>query len=208
MPFGKMSQHTTCFRGMPDTFARLVATPRVFGAATGRCLLIMLSVLLGACAGTPPLGLEAPEPDGPSQREAQQDPARVRGQRVRWGGEILSVTNNAQDTEIEIYGRPLSSDAEPMPNGGEGVRFIAVIKQFLDPAQYGAGKRLTVSGTLAGKLQRPVGEYLYAYPVVEAQSHYLWPVYQPPVAPASWRYPYYDPWWPWGPYRYWPHYWW
>jgi outer membrane lipoprotein len=117
------------------------------------------------------------------------------------------VRNNKNDTEVEIYGRPLLDNAEPKPTGGEGVRFIADIDGFLDPAQYSPGKRLTVSGALTQTRKRPVGEFQYTYPVVDVQAYHLWPVYQAPTEPLGWRYPYYDPWWPWGPYRHWPYYW-
>lgn len=167
----------------------------------------MLALLLGACASAPPVGLEDQLADGPTPRAAQQNPGLVLGQRVRWGGEILSLRNNKTDTEVEIYGRPLLDNAEPKPTGGEGVRFIADIDGFLDPVQYSPGKRLTVSGALQQARQALVGEFSYSYPVVEVQAYHLWPVYQAPAEPLGWRYPYYDPWWPWGPYRHWPYYW-
>lgn len=125
---------------------------------------------------------------------------------MRWGGEILAVTNRTRDTEFEILGRPLYDNAEPKPEGGDAVRFIAVIGRFLDPADYRPGKRLTVVGRLRGNDQRKVGEYPYPYPVVEVEHYNLWPAYQAPVELPAWRYPYYDPWWPWGPYRHWPYY--
>ncbi len=167
--------------------------------------------LLGGCALNPPAGLEDTLPQAPSKRTVQAAPERYLGEPVRWGGEILGVENQAAATEIVVYGRPLFNNAEPRPEGGEGVRFIARFHRFLDPAEYSAGKRLTVRGRLAPALTRKVGDYAYRYPVVKVEAHHLWPVYEPPPEPAWLRDPYYDPWWPWGPwgpwgpYGYWPH---
>ncbi len=177
----------------------------------GRFLVLSgVGLLLTACAGNPPRGLEPLAADAPTAAQVQTDPAGLRGREVRWGGEILSIENLSRDTEIEIYSRPLFDNAEPKPDGGEGVRFFAVVRGFLDPAHYSPGKRLTVRGRVIDKVRRPVGEYNYVYPVVEASQHHLWPAYVPPQEPAWFRDPYYDPWWPWGPwgpYRPWPYRW-
>lgn len=172
---------------------------------------VLSGSLLGGCALNPPAGLEDTLPQAPSRRAVQAAPERYLGEEVRWGGEILAVENRADVTEVAVYGRPLFNNAEPRPDGGEGVRFIARFGRFLDPAEYGAGKRLTVRGRLAPAVTRKVGEYPYRYPVVKVEAHHLWPVYRPPPEPAWFRDPYYDPWWPWGPwgpwgpYGYWPY---
>lgn len=162
-------------------------------------VLALICLLLAGCAINPPRGLEAVAPGAPEPAEVRADPARHEGQTVRWGGEILGVTNLAGATEVEIFSRPLFNNAEPRPGGGDGTRFIARVPGFLDPAQYRVDKRMTVVGEVVEPVTRPVGEYQYLYPVVEAQVHHLWPVYQPPPEPAWLRDPFYDPWWPWGP---------
>jgi len=170
--------------------------------------IVAAALLLAACATQPPAGLDVETPEAPGQREAQSSPALHRGKQVRWGGDILDVVNKAQSTEVEVFGRPLFDNAEPRPDGGEGVRFIAVVPGFLDPADYQQGKRLTVLGRLDGVREQAVGDYPYPYPLVDAEAHHLWPEYVEPPVPAGWSYPYYDPWGPWwGPYRRWPYYW-
>jgi outer membrane lipoprotein len=170
-------------------------------------LWLALAVLLSGCATAPPAGLEDNLPQQPSQREAQNRAQAFIGRAVRWGGEILDVRNDPGSTDVEIFGRPLLASAEPEPEGGEGIRFIARVSGFLDPAEYTPGKRLSVRGTLTDAETRPVGEFPYLYPVVVVEHFHLWPVYEPPE-PAYWRDPFYDPWWPWGPwgpYRYRPY---
>jgi len=180
---------------------------RVIGSQPA--LAILLAGLLAGCASTVPVALRDDLPTALSQRAVQAEPARYHGEEVRWGGEILSVTNLRQATEVELFGRPLSDTAEPYPDGGEGVRFIARIDGFLDPAEYRAGKRLGVRGQLTDPLERLVGAYPYRYPVVDVSVYHLWPVYRPPrPEPVD---PFYDPWWPWwGPWwrrHHWPYGW-
>ncbi|MCG6966564.1 MAG: Slp family lipoprotein [Chromatiaceae bacterium] len=178
-----------------------------------RTRLVLLSCsLLGACATNVPTGLREEPPGAPSPKVVQAEPERFLDREVRWGGEILDVRNSSTATEVELYGRPLFYDAEPRPDGGDQVRFIARIEGFLDPAEYSPGKRMTVRGRLAEPLTRPVGDYAYRYPVVNVGLYHLWPAYVPGPAPGWWRDPYYDPWWPWGPwgawpYRHWPYGW-
>jgi outer membrane lipoprotein len=167
-------------------------------------MVLVCAALFAGCATTPPAGLEDNLPQQPSQREVQARAEAFVGAAVRWGGEILSVRNDVATTDIEIYGRPLLDNAEPAADGGDGIRFLARVDGFLDPAEYTPGKRLSVRGTLTDAKTRPVGEFPYLYPVVVVEHFHLWPVYEPPE-PAYWRDPFYDPWWPWGPYRYRPY---
>lgn len=63
---------------------------------------------------------------------------------------------------------------------------------------------MSVTGKLATKVSKRIGEYLYDYPVIDAEAYYLWPETEP------YPYPYYpDPFFhPWHPYghRY-PYFW-
>ena len=166
---------------------------------------LLLGGLLTGCAGNPPKELGGPITGMPTPAAVQAEPERFVGSEVRWGGEILGLRNAAGHTDVEIYGRPLEDDAEPSPSGGEGVRFVARVPGFLDPVEYATGKRLTVRGRLQAAITHPVGEFPYRYPLVAVDASHLWPVYEPPETGYH-RYPYWDPWWPWRPYRY--PYWW
>jgi outer membrane lipoprotein len=172
------------------------------------CLAPLFGALLAACSSNVPKGLGEKLPDAPSQRAVQAKPDRYEAHQVRWGGEILGVRNGASSTEVEIFGRPLSRSGEPLAGGGDGVRFIARVKGFLDPAEFQVNKRLAVRGRVAGTLTRPVGEFPYIYPVVDVDVYHLWPVYQPP--PPAWAHdPWgvWGPWGPWGHHRHFPHRW-
>ena len=135
--------------------------------------------LVAACAGLPPVGLESLQATSPTRRAAQFAPLQTAGAKVRWGGEIREVTNRARNTEIASFSRPLYDNAEPRPDGGDGVRLLAVVDRFLDPAEYLPGKRFTVVGHHAGNRKQAVGEYPYADPVVGVAHCHLWPAYSP-----------------------------
>ncbi|MCB1722999.1 MAG: Slp family lipoprotein [Gammaproteobacteria bacterium] len=177
----------------------------------GRLLALLLTSAMAACSTAPPRELGEPIADEPSHSAVKAEPERYRGRAVRWGGEILGVRNADGHTDVEIYARPLFDNAEPQPDGGDGVRFIARVQGFVDPVEYRDGKRLTVRGTLSGALTRPVGDYAYLYPLVAVEAMHLWPAYEPPPEPRWYRDPYYyDPWWPygpWWPHRHWPYGW-
>ncbi len=179
---------------------------------------LVLALALAGCASRIPQTIRTAPAQPLTVAQAQQSPDRLKGQRVRWGGSIVSTVNLAQTTEIEVLSRPLDREGEPRTwLSGEG-RFIARVSGFVDPAEYAKDRELTVEGPLMGLSTRKVGDYPYAYPVVAAETRYLWPQTEPPSAypyPWPWGWSGYGPWrgpwggpWgnPWGPGPYGP--WW
>lgn len=166
----------------------------------------LASVLLSACASTsiPTRIQQAPEGQ-PTVTEVQQDPVRFNDATVRWGGTIVKVDNLAETTYIEVLARTLSSKGKPDADSSGKGRFMIRFDGFFDPEEYAKDRLLTVTGKTAGIREKPVGEYLYRYPLVIPDSHYLWPVEQPYNYYPFYRDPFYDPWYPFG-YRY-PYYW-
>jgi outer membrane lipoprotein len=127
-----------------------------------------------------------------------QNPTAYVGSTVIWGGEIISTTNSENGTEILVLDTPL--DYRGMPEGSEysGGRFIAKSPQFLDPALYKAGKKITVGGEVTGKETKPLGKTQYTYPVVGVEQLHLWTNTQYRL--------HYNPYWNWYVPYYGPHY--
>ncbi len=130
------------------------------------------------------------------------------GQSVRWGGEIIKVEPKHDATCFEILSRPLDSSARPATRDPSGGRFIACRAGFYDPEEFQRGRDLTVVGRVSGSEHGKVGEFDYTYPLVAADTVYLWP--KRPLYVRS--PPYYDPWMygfggPWGFGPYWGPYW-
>ncbi len=170
---------------------------------------IFAGVLLTGCASTVPKSIATPPPGNPVVAEVRSDLARFLGAQVRWGGTIVAVENKASQTWIELVSRGLTSNGRPLSDSQSGGRFIARFQGFIDPMDYVAGGSLTVAGTVADKVERPIGEFLYAFPVVAVTSSVLWEAESEPLGYAYPPFWYYDPWYPFYPYpwRYSPYWW-
>lgn len=149
----------------------------------------------GACSLTPaPLQGEFA---ALTPRQAQAGHAI--GATVRWGGEIIATHPKPMRTCVEVLAAPL--DASTRPRAGTGdtdrTRFLACKGSFLDPAIYGPGRELTVTGVIEALESRSIGEYKYLHPVVNADAVHLWEEAREPILPPP-------PLWP-APYNlYWP----
>ena len=138
-------------------------------------------------------------------------PDSYRGQSVVFGGEVLSARRLKDATRIEILQLPLDRSGRP---GGDRTqsqgRFIAMHREFLDPATLPPGTSVTVTGEVTGSMTLPLDETEYSYPVIEARHIEV----MPPPEMARLRpypYPYMGPGPYWGPYGYpygrWPYRW-
>jgi outer membrane lipoprotein len=119
-------------------------------------------------------------------------------ERVRWGGKIVNTTPGKDQTCFEILSKPLDGAARPVDTDETYGRFVACAPGFYDPAVYAPGREVTVVGTVAEPMTRTVGDYEYKFPVVKAETVYLW-------RKREERMVYYDPWDDpfWGPYPFW-----
>ncbi|MGH8565676.1 MAG: Slp family lipoprotein [Gammaproteobacteria bacterium] len=132
---------------------------------------VMLS--LGACQSTVPIEIREAPAGSPPLSEAREKHA-FEGVPVRWGGTIVSVKNRENDTLVEILGKPLDSDGEPVAADDPLGRFMVRVEGFLDPAIYRPSRDVTVYGSLEKPIERTVGERPYTFPVVRSQTLYLW----------------------------------
>jgi len=163
------------------------------GALCAICLVSM------ACATTPP-----PLAGGPfaafDHQAALGDAAR--GERVRWGGKIVVTTPEAQETCIEIIDHPLDRQGRPRQTDHTAGRFMACAPGFFDPGVYRLGREITVVGVLGEPRTGKIGDHIYQYPQVLAETVYLWPERVEdawgPYYPDLFWYPY--PYWYYPPY--------
>lgn len=135
-------------------------------------LVALATMLLGGCA-TAPKPLQGEYSALLPEQASDSQPA---GERVRWGGDIVSVAPTASETCIEVLGRDLNDNARPRltPDLSAG-RFLACRAGFYDPAIFAADREVTITGRIAGYETRRIGEYEYRYPRVAADVIYLWP---------------------------------
>lgn len=147
--------------------------------------------LLSACASIPkPLKGEY------AASEPQQASGLTQNQQIRWGGVIIAVKPEATSTCLEILGKPLDINQRPRNQDGTIGRFIACKNQFLDPAVLAEGREVTVTGPIVRIEEREIGKYVYAYPIIDAGSIYLWPEREEQVyyyTGGMYYWPYYSP---------------
>ncbi len=159
-------------------------------------LSVLFCLLLTACNSLMPDSIRGTETQSVSAAQVQQNPSRFAGAKVRWGGQIMSVKNLAGSTRIEVLSRELDSKGEPRENSPAGARFMAEVPGFLDPEAYAEKRSITLVGRCAGVQEGKIGEFLYQYPMIQADSHHLWPIkVQLPVVYPMFYDPWHVPWW-------------
>jgi len=148
----------------------------------------------------------SPPPGAPPAPPFTQIRAAVdsfKGQSVVLGGQVLTARRLKDGTRIEVLQLPLNDSHQPTMDltKSEG-RFVAVQREFLDPATIPHGTFITIAGELTGSTTLPLDDSEYTYPVIEIRTMRTW-IPQEPVVVRPRPYPYYSPYWHpyWGPYR-------
>ena len=144
-------------------------------------VIVVAAALLGAgCATTPfPEELTRSVDRALTLKELRADLRAHTGARVILGGDIVATVPRPGETEIEVLSHRLGTGDVPERGDRTDGRFLVRTREFLDPAVYARGRRLTVLGTVVGVEERRIGELPYAYPVVSAERIKLWPVDAP-----------------------------
>lgn len=147
-----------------------------------------------------------------SYAQVKSTPESYDGQPVTFGGKVLAARRLKEGTRIEILQLPLTASLQPTMDlsKSEG-RFVAMQKDFLDPATVPPGTFLTVTGEMAGSVTLPLDEMQYSYPVIRINNLRVWSENED-EAPRMRPHPYmgYRPYWGpyWSPYwSPWPYYW-
>jgi outer membrane lipoprotein len=136
----------------------------------------------------------------------KESPDTYRGRILMLGGEVLSAKRLKEGTRLEILQLPIDGQEPIWDRTQSQGRFVAVQKEFLDPATVPHGTRITIVGEVSGVITLPLDETEYAYPVLEIRNLMVWPdrIARSPAPPPPYMVPYY-----WGPYGGpWGPYWW
>ena len=158
-----------------------------------RVRLLAFVLLLAGCATAFPEDALRSVDRSVTVTALRQDPAANLGRRVLLGGDILATRPMPNQTEVELLSKPLDREDRPRHGDASDGRVIVTTPQFLDPAVYAEGRRMTVIATVTGAEERKIAELPYRYPVVAAEAIKLWPrEVIVPAYPAPW--PYFYPW--------------
>lgn len=135
---------------------------------------IVLATTLSACANIPDkLQVADTTTLIPFDSAKAEKEANI-GNSARWGGVIAKITNNADNSMLEIVNFPLSSSARPKQKDETLGRFRVYFKGLLDPIIYKVGRSITAVGTISTPEQGKIGEHEYQFPVLKAENVHLW----------------------------------
>jgi len=99
------------------------------------------------------------------------------GKTVIVGGYILETARLADKTSILILQAPLGFRDEPKSKDTSKGRFIALHKDFLDPAVYKKWRKITVAGTIVGLVTEDDEGCPNKCLRIESREIHLWPEY-------------------------------
>ena len=166
-------------------------------------LLALVCATLSGCASVFPSQMLQSVDRSLTVGVLRTDPDRYRNARVVLAGEIIDTRPRAGATEIEVLSRPLGDGDAPQRTDATDGRFIIVAPDFLDPAVYARGRRVSMVGTVIGGEERALGDQPYRYVLARPDQIYLWPLpaaygYPSPYPYTGYPYPYYfgQPYWP------------
>lgn len=192
--------------GTCPTFPLLLRQTR--GKLTAFTLLSIMAllVMLAGCASTQ----EADEKQGFTFLQVKATPDSFQGQPAVFGGTVLTARRQKDGTKIEILQLPLDRSTRPGYDLTQSQgRFIAIYREFLDPATIPPGTRITVTGEISRSMTLPLDETDYTYPVLNITRVQVWPTSEnmsprmrPYMGPGSYWGPYWGPYW-----NPWPYYW-
>ena len=173
--------------------------------------ILCIAAAMAACASSGNLyESEQGGPQTPPFSQIKAAPDSFRGQSLVLGGQVLTARRMKDGTRIEVLQLPLNDSQQPtldlMKSQG---RFVAVQREFLDPATIPQGTFLTVTGEVTGSITLPLDETNYTYPVIEIKNFRTWIPSQDSTLSRNRPYPYYSPFMSpfWGPYGRFPYYW-
>ena len=112
--------------------------------------------------------------------QLKESPAAYTGRTVVLGGQVLSAKRGNDMTRMEVLQIPLNSSLEPGQDRMTSLgRFLAVQKEFLDPATVPVGTLVTVIGEMTGTTTLPIDDVQYVYPTLAIRHLKVWEQ-QPP----------------------------
>jgi outer membrane lipoprotein len=134
------------------------------------CMIILVSLLAGCAVA--PFDMKGVN-QGVTPQLAQAGNS-YQGQQVVWGGMIIKTDVLKNMTRIEVLAFPVDNNGKPNQSAAAQGRFMVNHAGFLEPADYAAGRWISVLGDVGKNLQGKVGEAQYTFPVIEARQMHLW----------------------------------
>jgi len=137
--------------------------------------IFLLCLLLGGCSVLPPAFNDS-RIKPVSYNQAIESPENFEDNLVRWGGVIIDLENEDQQSTIKVLFYPLDYYGRPdLDKPSEGY-FVIKSPERLDPEQYAISRELIVVGAIAGKTGPSAKYGETGLPLIKANGIHLWPV--------------------------------
>lgn len=149
-----------------------------------RFLLLLLTLVMTACASKPPLDMRLVNRTLTPKQVVDENVIQP-DQIAMWGGMILSGKNYQSHTQLEVLAYPVDEEGRPDRDGDPMGRFILSHKGYLETATYAQGRWVTTIGPIRELRTGKVGETDYHYPVLDAQQLHLWPKQRSTTGPET-----------------------
>jgi len=157
-------------------------------------LFLLLFILLSGCAQVISPELMVKVDSSLTFKKVLQNPDVYKGRTVVWGGQIIQIVPQDEDTLVEVLQMPLGRRGKPEESYASEGKFLILFEKLLDFSQFEKGRKITVAGEIRGAAKgeeiKSLGEKDYLYPVVSSEEIHLWYFhpYSSVTPPAS-------PWW-------------
>ncbi len=109
-----------------------------------------------------------------SLKELRESTDSHEGLTMLLGGNIIEAHNKQEGTLLKIIQKRLDRRGHPCAEDITGGRFMVLVDDFLDPAIYREGRKVTIIGKIQEKQVEKIGEVDYIYPLLHAEEIYLW----------------------------------
>ena len=145
----------------------------------GRVLLALLAAVLSACVSPPFVtdGISTDlrpvdwvEKDSRQTQDGNPAAGTVKPEKVLWGGVVINAANTVAASEIEILSYPLDYLQRPDVSRASTGRFLLVVDDYVETADFAAGRRVTALGRVDGTESGRIGESEYLYPVLKLDT--------------------------------------
>ncbi|MER3422895.1 MAG: hypothetical protein C4293_06355 [Nitrospiraceae bacterium] len=135
-------------------------------------------LLLAACASSDrviPESLRGQVDRSVTLSQIKESPDAYLGKLVVLGGAVLQAKRLKDATQLEVLQFPLEGSLRPIPDraASQG-RFIAITKDFLDPATLSGNVPVTIVGEVTGTTTQRLDETEYTYPTIEMRHLKVW----------------------------------
>ena len=154
---------------------------------------LVLATFLAGCATSEriiPEPLEAQVDKSVTFEQLRESTDAYTGKLVVLGGQVLKAKRLKEGTQLEVLQLPLE-EWRPTPERQQSQgRFLAIHREFLDPATVIDDTQITIVGEIVGVTTQHLDETEYRYPTLEVRHLKVW---DDRMSPYYGRRP--GPWW-------------